>query len=549
MPTYYKYQNPAEIGAAPTLDWGTVIGNVNENLQKQEQQRYENREADKKLTNDILTKANEVSLTSDPNLNSLIVNASYDIKKNIFEKQKMVESGQISRSDFTITNQNTAASIAQLNQFTKTYGADYDKYLNDVKEGKTSAYADFMQKWKGGFQNFKDKKLINNPNDGRLYVAELDDKGNVKEGPLGMVPMSTLVEVKNFNDKKIDVLAETNRYAEQLKPFVKLVRSKGVETKEQLENFGEFNDFVNNVTEAIAKNEKGYASILTDTDGRYKITGEGASSGTNIGLKNNGAGEMVPIIDDTMKNRARDIVKEYLIAQTGIKETGTEVFAPREPRAPDGDKKTPPPPILGDVQNINTKYKTGKKETTGVVQSVRNVSFSGGKGIEHVVQKIGYEVDPVTKKGSLFLQGYTISGKESSEGFGDETSKNVVKRDVWGNVIPGKTKKDDVTGRQINAKTNKITSDRNGDIVSLYVKQIPNPSTGQLFNSLQEAEEYYSNTFRSNVSRTQGRTAAGNKQTNVGNEDQQAMNWLKANPNAPQAAAIRKTLKSKGLIK
>jgi hypothetical protein len=54
MATYYQYQNPSEIGAAPTLDWGTVISNVNQNLQKQEQQRYENREEDKKLTNDIL---------------------------------------------------------------------------------------------------------------------------------------------------------------------------------------------------------------------------------------------------------------------------------------------------------------------------------------------------------------------------------------------------------------------------------------------------------------------------------------------------------------
>ena len=344
MSTYYKYQNPSEIGAAPTLDWGTVISNVNQNLQNQEQQRYENREADKKLTNDILTKANEVSLTSDPNLNALITNAGYDIKKNIFEQQKMLESGQISRSNFTIANQNTAASIAQLNQFTKTYGADYDKYLKDVQEGKTSAYADFMQKWKGGFQNFKDKKLIHNPNDGRMYVAELDDKGKVKEGPLGMVPMSTLVEVKNFNDQKIDVLAETNRYAKQFEPFIELVRRGGVETREQIENYPGFKDLVNNITEAIAKNEKGYASILTDTDGTYSITGEGASSGKNIGLKNNGAGEMVPIIDDAMKTRARDIVKEYIIAQTGVKETGMQRFSPNTGGG-GGEKGKKQPPV------------------------------------------------------------------------------------------------------------------------------------------------------------------------------------------------------------
>jgi len=159
MATYYKYQNPSEIGAAPTLDWGTVINDVNKTLQSQEQQRYENREFDKKITNYILTKVNEVVLTSDPNLNALVTNMSYDAKRNIFELKKKLEAGEISRSDFNIATQNTTSSVAQLNQFTKTYGADYDKYLKDVQEGKTSAYADFMQKWKGGFQNFKNKKL------------------------------------------------------------------------------------------------------------------------------------------------------------------------------------------------------------------------------------------------------------------------------------------------------------------------------------------------------------------------------------------------------
>jgi hypothetical protein len=390
MATYYKYQNPSEIGAAPTLDWGSVISNVNENLQRQEQQRYENREADKKLTNDILTKANEVSLTSDPNLNALITNMGYDAKRNVFELQKKLESGQISRSDFTIANQNTSASIGQLNQFTKTYGADYDKYLKDVQEGKTSAYADFMQKWKGGFQNFKDKKLVHNPNDGRLYVAELDDKGKVKEGPLGMVPMSTLVEVKNFDDKKIDVLAETNKYAEQLKPFVEMVRSGKIESLEALSNMPNFNDFVNNVTEAVAKNEKGYASILTDTDGNYFITGNGTSMNKEIGLKNNGAGEMIPIITDEQKNRARDIVKEYLIAQTGIKETGTAVFAPQRAASGGGKgKKEPPVATVYDFKLAGGRTKgegqTGVysftsqvpivDDSTGLKRSLKNFYF------------------------------------------------------------------------------------------------------------------------------------------------------------------------------
>jgi hypothetical protein len=526
MATYYKYQNPSEIGAAPTLDWGTVISNVNQNLQKQEEQRYENREADKKLTNDILTKANEVSLTSDPNLNALITNMGYDTKKNIFELQKKLESNQISRSDFTIANQNTSASIAQLNQFTKTYGADYDKYLKDVQEGKTSAYADFMQKWKGGFQNFKDKKLIHNPTDGRLYVAELDDKGKVKEGPLGMVPMSTLVEVKNFDDKKIDVLAETNRYATQMKPFVDLVRDGKIESLEALSNMPDFNDFVNNVTEAIAKNEKGYASILTDTDGNYSITGEGASSGKNIGLKNNGAGEMIPMITDEQKTRTRDIIKEYLIAQTGIKETGMERFAPQ--RAAGGGRPTKPPkytPEVGGLSNIETNG-----VLKGVALGVDGVIVPKGKGIEDRIDAVSYDWDPDRKKMLVKMRVTQISGTES-EG---ETI------DADGNVTVSQGSKNTKEKMRI------LNSMRDSPTMSIYVRKIPKPKGG-FFQSLNELEQLlksnYQDTkrlYNSTVEENQGK--AGTKKVIKRSELA-----AKAKAAGYSASEYEKLLKQKGV--
>ena len=493
MATYYQYQNPSEIGAAPTLDWGTVISNVNQNLQKQEEQRYENRETDKKLTNDILTKANEVSLTSDPNLNSLIVNASYDIKRDKFELQKKLEDGQISRSDFTISNQNTAASLAQLNQFAKTYGADYDKYLKEVQEGKTSAYADFMQKWKGGFQNFKDKKLIHNPNDGRMYVAELDDKGKVKEGPLGMVPMSTLVEVKNFDDKKIDVLAETNRYASQLKPFVEMVRSGKIESLEALSNMPDFNDFVNNVTEAIAKNEKGYASILTDTDGTYKITGEGASSGKNIGLKNNGAGEMIPIIDTDMTTRTRNIIKEFLIAQTGIKETGTAVFSPSR----GGTGKPPKPEDIKEAPGVFALKQNGK--VVGATFQPKNIRLQEAKGITGVLNAVGLD-----SKGNLTMTGYNATGTETesydAEGRQISTSggSKAIKKEKWG------------------GKLGYLVSNVNSAQMDKYIREVINPETGNYFSGVQEAEDY----LRRKTQEFQG--SGGAQTTNTGKFDPEA---------------------------
>lgn len=467
MATYYKYQNPSEIGAAPTLDWGTVANNINETLQKQEQQRYENREQDKQITNNILTKVNEVNLTSDPNANALITNMTYEAKNNIFELNKKLKAGEISRSDFNILTQNTSSSIAQLNKFSTEYSKDYDLYLKDVSEGKTSAYADFMQKWKGGFQNFKYKKLVHSPTDGRLYVAELDEQGKIKEGPLGLVPMSVLVEAKNFNDKKIDVLAETNRYATQLKPFVDLVRSGKIETVEALSNMPDFNSFVNNVAEAIAKNEKGYASILTDTDGTYTISGEGSSSGNKIGLKNNGAGEMIPDITKEMKTKAVGIIKNYLIAQTGIKETGREVFAPQAPRG-GGDGK---PPKYGEPKSSPVKQLRRNGKLEGVAIGVSGVVLDIGKGIQERIDGISYD------NGKVQMKITKISGTET-----DEITTGDSGRD--GTVKVGEGKKD--------VKTNTYMKIEGRDEPSMenYITSVPYPGMGRNFDNLAEAKAF-----------------------------------------------------------
>ena len=130
MATYYKYQNPSEIGAAPTLDWGTVINNVNQNLQNQEQQRYENREADKKLTNDILTKANEITASSDPNFGAILQKTADQMKSNTFIRYNLLKQGKISRSDYSIFNQNASSSIAQLDSFSKNWDKIYTTALD-----------------------------------------------------------------------------------------------------------------------------------------------------------------------------------------------------------------------------------------------------------------------------------------------------------------------------------------------------------------------------------------------------------------------------------
>jgi hypothetical protein len=505
MASYYKYQNPSEIGAAPTLDWGTVINNVNQNLQAQEQQRYENREADKKLTNDILTKANEITASSDPNLGAIMQKSADLIKFNNFERYKLLKEGKIGRSDFAIFGQNTKSSIAQLDSFVKNWNPIYTQALDLRKKGLTTDLANAVQDVVGGFQNFKDKKLIQG-NDGFLNTALIDpNTGKPYDSSLGIITTQTLTNVQNYTDLRMNLQDEANKYAKDMKPFITVYMKDGVrtlETPKQKDN-PDYADFLNNAFNGVAVNNNKISDILT-TYGDYKtdltLKDSDNASKKITAIQSNGT--FIADITPEMREEAKKIFERQLLSQVKYEETPRAEFAPSRAAGDGGKDKEKLEPFFGDVGFINRTLPTGKEYTTGLSQSIGNVSFSGGKGIEHVPEKIGYEIDPKTKKGYLWMQGYTITGKESTEGMFGEPSSNVTKQENWGNVTGYRTDSD--TGKKVPVKTDKLTSDENYDVMSLYIKRIPNPSTRKLFKSVKEAEQYYANTYKQGVAKAKG---------------------------------------------
>ena len=506
MATYYKYQNPSEIGAAPTLDWGTVINNVNQNLQAQEQQRYENREADKKLTNDILTKANEITASSDPNFGAILQKTADQMKSNTFIRYNLLKQGKISRSDYSIFNQNASSSIAQLDSFSKNWDKIYTSALDLRKKGLTTDLSNALQDALGGFANFTDKKLVQG-NDGFLNTATIDPKtGEVLDNSLGILPMQTLNNVKNFTDLRINLQDAANKYAKDIKPFITVDMTGKIRTLEGIEQKKDYDSFLNNAFNGVAVNDNVIADILT-TYGDYKTDlnlKDSDDTSKKITAKQSN-GTFISDITPKMREDAKAIFEKQLLSQVKYEETARAEFAPDR----GGKDKDKPEPIFGDVGFINKTSSTGKKYTSGLSQSIGNVSFSGGKGVEHVPVKIGYE------DGKLWMQGYTITGKESTEGMFGEPSTNVTKQENWGNVTGYTTDPD--TGKKVPVKTDKLTADKNFDVMSLYIKRIPNPSTGKLFKSLKEAEQYYANTLKEGIARvTSGSNVNNNDRLDLG---------------------------------
>jgi hypothetical protein len=377
-------------------------------------------------------------------------------------------------------------------------------------KGLTTEMANAAQDQYGGFQNFKNKKLIQNQNDGFTYTVDIDPETNQpRNGVFGILPFETLNNIKNFTDLKVNLTEKAASFTDKMKPFITVEMKNGVRTLEapnQKDNKN-YADFLENAFNSVAFNDNVIADILTNySDWKPNLTDYKESSPTNriVAGKVEG-GNIISDITPKMREEAKAIFEKQLLSQVKYEETPRAEFAPQRPTGGDKDKEKPEP-VFGDVGFINKTSSTGKKYTSGLSQSIGNVSFSGGKGIEHVPVKIGYE------DGKLWMQGYTITGKESTEGMFGEPSSNVTKQENWGNVTGYRTDPD--TGKKVAVKTNKLTADKNFDVMSLYIKRIPNPSTGKLFKSVKEAEQYYDNTLKQGIARARGGNTGGSNANN-----------------------------------
>lgn len=473
MSTYYKYQNPSEIGAAPTLDWGTVISNVNQNLQAQEQQRYENREADKKLTNDILTKANEITASSDPNLGAIMQKSADLIKFNNFERYKLLKEGKIGRSDFAIFGQNTKSSIAQLDSFVKNWNPIYTQVLDLRKKGLTTDLANAVQDVVGGFQNFKDKKLIQG-NDGFLNTALIDpNTGKPYDSSLGIITTQTLSNVQNYADLRMNLQDEANKYAKDMKPFITVYMKDGVrtlETPKQIDN-PDYANFLDNAFNGVAVNNNKISDILT-TYGDYKtdLTLKDSDNASKKITAKQSNGTFIADITPEMRKEAKDIFERQLLSQVKYEETARAEFAPDRGGTTKQPKYTP---TVSDISRLNYKGTTNLK---GVTLGVDGVILSQGKGIEERVDALSYE------SGKLKMKVTKISGTETDELTTGEATGT-------GNVKIGEGKKN------IREKTDILNADEDYARMSIYIKKIPFPGQGRNFRSLKEAERYLKDAY------------------------------------------------------
>lgn len=404
MAEYLGYVNPANIKANPTLDWGSVITDVQDALINQEKLRQEKRDVAEKQSAELNKELNNISLSRSQDVNDFLLNSVYKAKDTNLATDKLYKSGQISNKQMNIIKSNIKNGFNEFDALGKNISKIQEDYAKLSESGQASFLADYNMSQLGEALDLKNKVPYIDPTTGYMYVAPLDKNGapdmNKLNSPKWMLSQADM-------PKKVDVNAEVSKYTKDLGKFEEILKNPpgGIWTIDDATKRPGFSEWLEKTASAIAFNPIRQASILGDSAGsEYKLTSDVNSNDKNsiIVKKDYSTGVNTPVLTKQQEEEAKNIVKNAILQQVNRtlkqQESTWHGFAPRS----GGDGKPEDPnktPFIGEPTYINEKGKT-----KGKVYPISGVTIKRAPGVVEQINRVGV-VD-----GKVFIAYTTYNG-------------------------------------------------------------------------------------------------------------------------------------------
>lgn len=345
MAEYLGYINPADVKANPTLDWGTVISDVQDTIVNQEKQRQANRDKAAKDSAELTKELNKISLSRSQDVNEFLTNSVYKAKDLNLEAHKLYTSGKINGKQLNIIQSNLKNGFSEFDALGKNISKIQEEYAKLSEQGKTSFLADYNMNQLGNSLDLKNKVPYADPATGLMYVAPLDSNGSPDlsklDSPKWMLSQADM-------PLKFDYQAEADKYSKDLGKFEYVLQKPpagGIWTADNIKESGEFKNWLEETSSAIASNSIKQASILGDRAGSsYKTTSDPNSKDKKsiVMKKDYTTGVNTPVLTKEQIEESKTIVKNAILAkvnQTLKQQEGTY----RPPVGRPGGGKTPKP--------------------------------------------------------------------------------------------------------------------------------------------------------------------------------------------------------------
>ena len=263
MAEYSQFQVP---NIAP-IDWGKITEGIVNKLDKTEKEREEKRVALDKEYTEVVKKIDSFQGSKAPTFNQFIMSGANDIRDYLYEQNKLLKSGKIKPSDYSRIVSTVSDGWGRLADLTKGYDANFEEGMKRVQDGKAGAQEMYQRQLTADLMNLKDKKTFINPNDGRLYIAKVNENGGV-DGDANLFDVQTLNAGLNQNVDKLILSNEVEKYTKTLGREARMVNGRYVTSEEIRKGFEEKTK--PKIIASIISDPNKAASVLVDnTDDGY----------------------------------------------------------------------------------------------------------------------------------------------------------------------------------------------------------------------------------------------------------------------------------------
>lgn len=491
MAEYLGYINPADVKANPTLDWGSVITNVQDTIVNQENQRQANRDKAAKDSAELNRELNKISLSRSQDVNDFLTNSVYKAKDLNLEANKLYTSGKINGKQLNIIQSNLKNGFNEFDALGKNISKIQEEYARLSEQGKSSFLADYNMNQLGNSLDLKNKVPYVDSATGLMYVAPLDANGNPDlsklDSPKWMLSQADM-------PVKFDYQAEADKYSKDLGKFeyvLKKAPAGGIWTTDNIKESKGFDSWLEETSSAIASNPVRQASILGDRAGSdYKTTSDPTSKEKNsiIMKKDYTTGVNTPVLTKEQIEESKNIIKNAILAKVNSTLKQQE--------------NTYRPPATSGGGNYDNKNKPGKNQFASGIEILPN-----NKGAYIPMSGVNIRIGPKTENlptwgvdpnGKLFVDVVTGSGEDIYSMAGE----------------PG----------AITGKTSSKRYYENNLEFKKRLNYLINPNTGNRISNLSEAKSLFNNVSNQSA----------NKYT-----DGQIQYLMKKNPGATREQIIK----------
>lgn len=438
---YSKYVAPE---FAP-IDWAKITGDIVDKLNKTEKEREDKRIALDKEYTDVVSKIDSFQGSKAPTFNQFIMSGANDIRNYLYEQNQRLKRGEIKPSDYSQIVSTVSDGWGRLSDVAKGYDKSFEESLKRIEEGKAGAQEMYQRQITSDLMNLKGKKTFINPNDGRLYIAKLNEDGSVSSDS-DLYDVQTLNAGLNQNVDKLILSDEVQKYTKNLGKEARMVGGRYVTSQEIRADFEK--KAKPKIIDSILSNPNKAASVLLDnTDEGYRFESnkkffmDAQKSIEQLSVARDN--EKDPAIKKDIQSQINKISKE-LSKTILLDRDENNIYTPVLSKEQEERAKS----IVGDVIKSQLDYVVEKPE----IQTSKSDEKSGKKD-EDITRRI-QQVDDIYQnrdgsklKGLVYgapadyafpdYQGYVVQSLHKGSGNGGEDRKYIK---LSKNIMDPKTK-------------------------------------------------------------------------------------------------------------